>query len=67
MKISKGLQKKTEQAQKRIEQERQRKEEELSKYRPACTDSTQKNLKDGYYCWFCDMPWYNCLCCHEED
>ena len=65
--ISKGLVEAAKEAQKRIEQEQQRKEEGLSKYRPACTDSTRKNLKDGYYCWFCDKAWYNCLCCHEED
>jgi len=36
-------------------------------YTPACINSHVRNLKDGHYCRFCEMRWYNCLCCHEED
>lgn len=35
--------------------------------RPACIDASEKNLDNGFYCKFCGMAWYNCLCCHEED
>jgi len=23
-------------------------------------------LEEGKYCAVCGMPWYNCLCCHED-
>jgi hypothetical protein len=36
-------------------------------YKPACIDASDENLRDDFYCYFCDMVWYNCLCCHEED
>jgi hypothetical protein len=66
MKMGKGLRKATEKAKRRIDQEQQRKETELAKYEPACLNSNQQNLEDGYYCWFCGKAWYNCVCCHCE-
>lgn len=44
--------------------EKPKKEKE---HKPAYIDASDENLKDGFYCWFCGMGWYNCLCCHEED
>jgi len=40
---------------------------EDKEYEPACMNSDEENLEDGFYCWFCGMAWYNCLCCHEDD
>lgn len=34
---------------------------------PACLNADDDNLKDQQYCWFCEMPWYNCLCSHDDD
>lgn len=31
---------------------------------PAYINASDSNLADGKYCYFCGMPWYNCLCCH---
>jgi hypothetical protein len=35
--------------------------------KPACIDSSDENLKDRWFCYLCDRPWYNCVCAHEED
>ena len=33
---------------------------------PAYLDSSDANLRDKQFCWFCDMPHYNCLCSHGD-
>ena len=34
---------------------------------PAYMNSNTENLKDGFYCYLCDMPYYNCLCSHDDE
>lgn len=36
------------------------------KYKPAYFDNSPQNLEDGFYCHFCGMAYYNCLCSHEN-
>lgn len=36
-------------------------------YKPAYQDSSNENLVDDWYCFFCDMAYYNCLCSHGDD
>ena len=43
------------------------KEKKEEEHDPACMNAGAQNLRAGFYCWHCDMPWYNCLCCHEDD
>lgn len=38
----------------------------MKEKKPAYQDSSDENLKDNYYCHFCNMAWYNCLCSHED-
>jgi len=36
-------------------------------YVPAYQNASEENLANGYYCRFCEMSWYNCLCSHDDD
>ena len=40
--------------------------EPLLTHVPAYINASDSNLTNGKYCYFCNMPWYNCLCCHVE-